>query len=88
MSRQVHRVEWDFDAQVAAGPPFDMAYLKDRNRGLILRVLDLVAESGDARYVPLLEAWAEIDYRKVRERIAQVVRRLRTAGARPALKII
>lgn len=78
----------DFDALVAAGPPFDMTYLKDRNRGLIMRVLDLVSESGDARYIPLLEAWAEIDYRKVRERITQVVRGLRAVGARPALKII
>ena len=77
-----------FDVLLAAGPPFDMAYLKDRNRGLIMRVLDLVSESGDARYVPLLEAWATADYRKVRERITQVVRGLRAVGARPALKII
>lgn len=78
----------EFDALAVAGPPFDMTYLKDRNRELIMRVLDLVEEGGDARHIPLLEAWAEIDYRKVRERIAQVVRKLRAASARPALKPI
>ena len=67
-----------FDALLASGPPYDMAYLKDRNRGLILRVLDLVEESGDARYVPVLEAWAEMDYRKVREQIHRILRRLRS----------
>jgi hypothetical protein len=66
-----------FDALLAAGPPYDMAYLKDRNRGLILRVLELVEESGDPRYLPLLAAWEAIDYRKVRERIRAVSRRLR-----------
>jgi hypothetical protein len=66
-----------FDALLAAGPPYDMAYLKDRNRGLILRVLELVEESGDARYLPLLAAWEAIDYQKVRERIRAVSRRLR-----------
>jgi hypothetical protein len=65
-----------FDAILAAGPPYDMSYLKDRNRGLILRLLDLVEERGDPRHVPLLEAWAEIDYRKVRERIHRVIQRL------------
>jgi len=72
-----------FDALLAAGPPYDMTYLKDRNRGLILRVLDLVEARGDARHVPLLEAWAEIDYRKVRERIHRILRRLRR-GSLPA----
>jgi hypothetical protein len=72
-----------FDALLAAGPPFDLAYLKDRNRGLILRVLELVEESADTRYVPLLEAWAVIDYRKVRERIRRVVRHLRAGPAPP-----
>lgn len=65
-----------FDARLRAGPPFGMEELKDRNRGMILRLLALVAESDDPRYIPLLEAWAEVDYRKVRQRIGQVVRRL------------
>ena len=69
-----------FDALLAAGPPFDMTYLKDRDRGLILRVLDLVEERGDPRHLPLLEAWAEVDHRKVRERIHRILGKLRRAA--------
>ncbi len=67
-----------FDARLAAGPgPFDMMYLKDRSRDMILLLLDKVEQTGDPKYIPLLEAWAEIDYKKVRQRIGQVIRRLR-----------
>jgi hypothetical protein len=62
-----------FDDLLAKGPPFDMTYLKDRNRGLIWLVLDKVEATHDARYIPLLEAWAAVDYRKVKERIQQVI---------------
>lgn len=65
-----------FDDLLLAGPPFHMAYLKDRDRGMILRLLDLVAETEDPRYIPLLQAWARVDYRKVRQRIGKVVRLL------------
>ncbi|HET7230546.1 MAG TPA: RQC-minor-1 family DNA-binding protein [Longimicrobium sp.] len=65
-----------FEARLRAGPPYGMETLKDRDRGMILRVLELVEESGDALYIPLLEEWAACDYRKVRERIGQVIRRL------------
>jgi hypothetical protein len=70
-----------FEARLTAGPPYGMDDLKDRNRGLILRLLELVEESRDPRYVPLLREWAAIDYRKVRERIGQVVRRLSASDA-------
>jgi hypothetical protein len=73
-----------FDALLAAGPPFDLAHLRDRDRGLIWRVLELVEERGDPRYVPLLEAWAEVDYRKVRERIRRVIGRLRSNRPGPS----
>jgi len=62
-----------FDDLLAKGPPYDMTYLKDRARDMILLLLDKVEATGDRKYIPLLEAWAEVDYRKVRERIAQVV---------------
>ena len=55
-----------------------MSYLKDRNRELILLLLDKVEASGDRKYIPLLETWAKIEYRKVRERIRRVVRALET----------
>jgi hypothetical protein len=61
-----------FDEILKKGqPPYDMSYLKDRNRSLILTLLDKVEASENPKYVPLLEAWAEIDYKKVRERFEQ-----------------
>ena len=65
-----------FNERLREGPPYDMTYLKDRERSLILLLLDKVAASGDRKYLPLLEAWKAIDYRKVRERIDEVVARI------------
>ena len=63
-----------FDDMLATGHrPFDMSYLKDRNRGMILRLLDKVEDTRDPKYIPLLEAWEQIDYKKVRQRIQQVI---------------
>lgn len=53
-----------------------MHYLKDRNRQMISLLLDKVAATGNPKYIPLLRAWALIDYRKVRGRINQVIRQL------------
>jgi hypothetical protein len=65
-----------FDARLLAGPPYGMEDLKDRSRELIFRLLDLVEESGDPRYLPLLREWSAVDYRKVRERIERVIRNI------------
>ena len=70
-----------FDEMLARGETqYDMKYLKDRNRDLILLLLDKVEASGDKKYVPLLEAWAEIDYKKVKQRIKQVINHLNQAA--------
>ena len=61
-----------FDDMLAGPGPYAMEYLKDRNRGMILAVLDRVQASGDAKYLPLLDAWEKIDYQKVRQRIREV----------------
>jgi superfamily II DNA helicase RecQ len=67
----------EFDEMIASGKPhFDMEYLKDRNRGMILLLLDKVEATGDPKYVPLLKDWEKIDYQKVQKRIRQVVRKL------------
>ena len=69
-----------FDDLLATGPrPYDMSYLKDRDRGLIFLLLDKVRATGDPKYIPLLEAWAEIDYKKVRKRIRHVINHLNEA---------
>jgi hypothetical protein len=59
----------------------DMSHLKDRNREMIWRLLDKIEASGDPRYIPALEAWELIDYRKVRERIRRAIRKLSGPGA-------
>jgi hypothetical protein len=64
------------DARLEAGPPYDLSDLKDRNRELILLLLDKVEQSGRRELIPLLEAWAAIDYAKVRARLARTIRAL------------
>lgn len=58
------------------GPPYVVEELRDRNRSMIWRLLDLIEESRDPVFIASLQAWAEIDYRKVRRRIRQVIARL------------
>jgi len=71
-----------FDKLLAAGQrPYDMSYLKDKDREMMWRVLDIVEGSGDRKYVPVLEDWEKIDYRKVRQRIRQVIHNLVTREA-------
>jgi len=63
-----------FDEMLAAGDgPYDMLYLKDRARDMILLLLDKVEATGDPKYIPLLKAWAKVDYKKVRKRIGEVI---------------
>jgi hypothetical protein len=65
-----------FDARLAAGPPYDLSDLKDRNRQMIFLLLDKLAASGRRDFIPLLLAWYEIDYHKVQARIKATVRAL------------
>ena len=61
-------------------PPYDMSYLKDRNRSLIWCLIDKIEASRNPKYLPLLEAWEQIDYKKVRQRIQEVMRKIEGAG--------
>ncbi len=70
-----------FDEMLAADQRvFDMTYLKDRSRDMIMLLLEMVEKTEDPKYIPLLAAWALVDYKKVRKRIRQVVDRLRQAN--------
>jgi hypothetical protein len=40
---------------------------------MIFILLDMVAETKDPKYIPLLQAWEAIDYKKVRARIQEVI---------------
>ena len=53
-----------------------MMYLKDRNREMILLLLDKVEATGNSRYIPILEAWKRIDYKKVRHRINNLIEKI------------
>jgi len=61
-------------------PQYDMSDLKDRNRELIWRLLDKIEASRNPKYLPLLEAWQQIDYKKVKQRIEEVMRKISGAG--------
>ena len=63
-------------AAVGDGPPYRMEHLKDRDRSMILLLLDKIEATGEAKVIPALRAWKESDYKKVRLRINQVIRRL------------
>jgi len=63
-----------FDKIVDSGADFfNMNYLKDKDRGLIFLLLDKVKQTSNKKYIPILEAWKEIDYKKVKQRINQVI---------------
>jgi hypothetical protein len=76
IERQTYAKEllFEFDEILEkSSPPYDMTYLKDRNREMIFILLDRVAETKDPKYIPLLEAWEAVDYKKVRARIREVI---------------
>lgn len=51
----------------------DMEYLKDRNRHMIFLFLDKIRKTGDTKYIPLLEEWEKIEYKKVRAKIQDTI---------------
>lgn len=53
-----------------------MEYLKGRNRGMILLLLQKIEKPGDPKCIPLLEKWERIDYKKVRQEIRRVISHL------------
>jgi len=52
--------------------------LKDRNREMILLLLEKIEATGDRRFIPLLHAWAFIEYKKVRKAINRVINSLKS----------
>ncbi len=68
------------EAAHRTGPPYQMAHLKDRDRGMVLLLLDKIAATGDPKFIPALKAWKKVDYKKVQQRIRQVIQRLETSS--------
>ncbi len=50
--------------------------LKDRNRGMILLLIDKIRNTGNPNFIPLLRAWQFIEYKKVRHAIQGVINEL------------
>lgn len=75
IERQAVAVELmdDFDELLEQGPPYDLTFLVEGDRELIPLLLDKVAQSRDPKYIPLLEAWSVLEFKKVRNRIQQVI---------------
>ncbi|WP_407271166.1 RQC-minor-1 family DNA-binding protein [Radiobacillus sp. PE A8.2] len=65
--------EWNLWLEQGKSVP-DMYYLKDRNRGMILSFLERIRETKDQRYIPFLQAWEKIEYKKVRAEIGDTIR--------------
>ncbi|MGA2639422.1 MAG: RQC-minor-1 family DNA-binding protein [Spirochaetia bacterium] len=63
---------------ISEGPIYqsNVLFLKGKNRSLILMLLDKIEASKDALYIPVLEQWKQIDYKKVRQRIEEVIQSL------------
>lgn len=72
--------QWIVTGYVAEGK--DMEYLKDRNRGMMLLFLQKIQASGNKAYIPYLQAWGLIEYKKVKQAIREVIAAL-TAGIQP-----
>ncbi len=68
------------EAALKDGPPYQMAHLKDRDREMILLLLDKVAATGDRQFIPALKAWKKVEYKKVQQRIGQIIRQLEASG--------
>lgn len=54
--------------------------LKDRNRGMILLLIEKIQQTGNARFIPLLKAWKAIEYKKVQSAIQQAMDHLKQEG--------
>lgn len=56
------------------GADYSYVYkLKDRNRGMILLLIQKIRQTGNARFISLLRAWREIEYKKVQAAIQRVI---------------
>jgi hypothetical protein len=67
--------EWDLWLEQGR-TNLDMSYLKDRNRRMIHLLLKKVKETQNIKYIPLLESWEKVDYKKVREEIRATIQAL------------
>lgn len=74
---RINEIIGQFDEMLESGADYyNVRFLKDRNREMIFELLEKIKESKKREYIPLLEAWEKIDYKKVRNRIRSVIEEL------------
>ena len=67
-----------FDKLLDSGvDDYDMTYLKDCNRQMIFLLLDKAKAAGNSKYIPILESWEKIEYKKVQKKIRHVINELK-----------
>lgn len=54
--------------------------LKDRNRGMILLLIEKIKQTNNARFIPLLKAWKEFEYKKVQVELQSAINHLMSEG--------
>ncbi len=66
-----------FDIQLMTEEePYDMTYLRKRNRELISEFLKAIGQTKDVKYIPLLKAWKAIDFKKIKVEIQKAIETL------------
>jgi superfamily II DNA helicase RecQ len=60
--------------------------LKERNRGMILLLLDKIAESGNKELITILKAWQMNEYKKVKAKIQEVIDELEKGEEKPIME--
>ncbi len=50
-----------------------VAELKDRNRGMVLLLIEKIRNTDNPDFIPLLRAWQSIEYKKVRTALQKVI---------------
>ena len=64
------------DRQLEEDPDKTYEWLNDMNPKVIHRILDMIADSGDGKYIHALEQWKGSASQKVRRRIHGILRDL------------
>ena len=68
----------ELDQQIAsADSTFELSWLHDSHREVVICLLDLIRATGSQQYIPILESWSQNAVKKVRRMINDVVEDLR-----------
>jgi hypothetical protein len=76
IERQTYAAEMHarIDEFLATGDTIpDLAWLNDRNREIVMLLLERIEGTGDHKYIPALENWSRNTFKKVKSRIRRVI---------------